>query len=679
MKRMGAAWLALLCTAIAFSPTAVAQLDVDSLDTNRNATIDGFPDAAADQSAGDGITLGDPSVPPQPNCDVRTVRRGSVSHYGYSADDFLGEDLIIRTPAAWEAFWQAHTAGVEPRPARPPINFAEWVVLVAIQGPQSTGGGPNITIAGLETDGATTHIIVIDDERPGALDVITNPYHIVVVPRLCLPCERSIGFRHVAPRDDTGIVIGRVTTTAANSDEPIAVAGARISLLTPNAEQPFRVATSGFDGTYVFVNVPGPATFGIRCESQGFVTQQSTVEVIVGATTERNFHLVRTPPPPGSIRGLTLRPGNAPGTPPIVLPAVQVQLRRAGADEIIRQTTSGPEGGYEFGQIPAGMYVLRATKDGFQPADATVEVRSGQLTMRNLLLHPLPPPGGGVRGRTYALSSNPNTPNAPLPGVRVQVFVAGTNQQVADVTSGAEAVYEVANLPTGGYLLRATRDGYQPTEALVQVASGHVVTRDLVLRPNTPPPTTGGIRGQTQTNGATHDQPLVPLPDVRVQVFIAGTNTQVRDVLSGPLANYEVGQLAPGAYRLRASKDGYQPTEAVVEVVAGQQTVRNLLLHANQPPPTPRGNLIGVVLGIESNTHPPFPVEGALVRIRRPNSNVIVAERTTNAEGRFAFEQIETGGYVMLVSADGFANREAQALVTAGQTTNTTVVLLPAP
>lgn len=676
MRRMGAVLIGLLWSALVFTPGSVAQVDTETLDTSAQSKLGGIEAGVLGDSSGEGeITLGDPTVPPQPNCELRNVRRGEISHYGAGLDGFLGEDLIIRTGAAWEAFWQQHTAGQEPRPALPPINFNEWVVLAAVQGPQTTGGGPNITIAGLETVGATTHVIVIDDERAGPLDVVTNPFHIVVVARGCLPCERSIGFRHVAPRADSAIVTGRVTTVASNSTDPVAIVGARVSLLTPNAGQPFRVALTGLDGSYVMANVPAPATLGIRCEAQGFVTQEGTVEVAIGETTLRNFVMVRTPPPDGSIRGLTLRPGNSAISPPVALPAVQVQLRRAGANEVIAQTVSGPEGGYEFGHVAPGAYVLRATKDGYQPTEAAVEVRSGEMTTRNLLLIPLPPANGGVRGRTYALSNSPNTPNTPLPGVRVQVFVAGTTQQVADVTSNGEAVYEVANLPAGGYLLRATKDGYQPVELGIQISVGQVLTQDLVLRANSV--ALGGIRGQTQTDGALPDQPVVPLPAVRVQVFVAGTTQLVRDVMSGPLANYEVGQLPAGSYRLRATKDGYQPTEAIVQVVGGQQTVRNLLLHAIQPPPVQRGNLVGTVLGIESNTQPPMPVEGAVVRLRRANSAVVIAERTTNAEGHFAFEQIETGAYVLVATADGFAAREAQATVNAGATTNVTIVLLP--
>ena len=58
----------------------------------------------------------------------------------------------------------------------------------------TSGGGPSIGVARIEQIGRRkTTIVVLEDRTPGPLDVITNPYQIIVTPSL----GRSIVFRHI--------------------------------------------------------------------------------------------------------------------------------------------------------------------------------------------------------------------------------------------------------------------------------------------------------------------------------------------------------------------------------------------------------------------------------------------------------------------------------------------------
>lgn len=113
----------------------------------------------------------------------RFLGQGSISGYRYGDSSFRGADLVLRTREEALAFWEAHTSNVEPKPQPPAIDFDQEMVLVSLLGWQSTGGRPSIEIRGVEEASCHISVQVEDDPTPGQLDVITNPWSAVAVPR----------------------------------------------------------------------------------------------------------------------------------------------------------------------------------------------------------------------------------------------------------------------------------------------------------------------------------------------------------------------------------------------------------------------------------------------------------------------------------------------------------------
>ena len=116
--------------------------------------------------------------PPLP---FTTVESGEISYYRYGDADFTGADLRITTKKTWEWFWPLHTAGIDPPPPLPSINFGKDMVIVTILGYQTSGGGPSTQVLEVSADHGCNclHVLMEDNETPGPLDVITNPYHII--------------------------------------------------------------------------------------------------------------------------------------------------------------------------------------------------------------------------------------------------------------------------------------------------------------------------------------------------------------------------------------------------------------------------------------------------------------------------------------------------------------------
>jgi hypothetical protein len=101
---------------------------------------------------------------------------------------FQGEDLVLRTGLLGMQFWQAHTANVTPAPPPPAVDFSREMVLVSLLGTRPTSGyGVRITAVAekachleVTVEGSSIEPL---SSTGAVMPVITNPFHLVAVPR----------------------------------------------------------------------------------------------------------------------------------------------------------------------------------------------------------------------------------------------------------------------------------------------------------------------------------------------------------------------------------------------------------------------------------------------------------------------------------------------------------------
>lgn len=139
-----------------------------------------------------GVTVcGDGAVSNVPSQTIpfETIDKGEISHFRYGDLNYHGAEMVIRNKQSWEWFWKAHTQNLNPVSPIPKINFSRNVVLVVMLGNQSSQGG-GIAIRSVERlcSGDVPSIkgikvSVQQNRTPGRPAVITNPYHIITVPK----------------------------------------------------------------------------------------------------------------------------------------------------------------------------------------------------------------------------------------------------------------------------------------------------------------------------------------------------------------------------------------------------------------------------------------------------------------------------------------------------------------
>lgn len=129
------------------------------------------------------LEAGDDAAPTPPLEPVtfRTIAKDD----GASSELQKPAGLAIRGQRHWKRVWRSLTAGTEPRPRRPRIDFSRHMLLVAVQGRQPSGGHETrITDVG---DTGASLIADVDDVAPGrsciTTKVETSPYHVVRVRR----------------------------------------------------------------------------------------------------------------------------------------------------------------------------------------------------------------------------------------------------------------------------------------------------------------------------------------------------------------------------------------------------------------------------------------------------------------------------------------------------------------
>ncbi|HXF96223.1 MAG TPA: protease complex subunit PrcB family protein [Gemmatimonadales bacterium] len=120
-----------------------------------------------------------PEVPP----NAQPVPFERITQVFYSGFEEPGRQ-VIRTQAAWSAFWARLQESITPRPPAPAIDFSRDLVIGAAMGSRGSGGYA-IQIAQVAEDQGRLFVAVREvspGERCGVTLALTQPVDVVRVP-----------------------------------------------------------------------------------------------------------------------------------------------------------------------------------------------------------------------------------------------------------------------------------------------------------------------------------------------------------------------------------------------------------------------------------------------------------------------------------------------------------------
>lgn len=205
---------------------------------------------------------------------------------------------------------------------------------------------------------------------------------------------------------------------------------------------------------------------------------------------------------------------------------------------------------------------------------------------------------------------------------------------------------------------------------------------------NVPPPP-GVLEGVVVRQATTPTTPPTPVAGATVQVFPALTpnpgTVPIREGLTDDHGRFRFEGLPAGSYHVRASKEGVGTGQAGAQLTHSAGARVHIVLTAVPPPPPPGpgpGVLEGLVVRQSlAPTPQPIPVAGATVRVFRhlAPTTTPVRHGTTDEHGRFRFEGLNPGAYLVVAFKDGVGEGRTQATLTETHGARVTVMLIPPP
>lgn len=199
--------------------------------------------------------------------------------------------------------------------------------------------------------------------------------------------EKYLNFSLQAEEEDTGTLTGYVSQDMGFLDVWVPIEGALVSLAGVNTDEVPRTTTTDEDGKYTFEDV-SPREYDVTAQAEGFITETQQVTVKAGEVNYLSFMLDEDVSGFGTVTGkvTAIRPnGEAVPVPGLPLPVRLRSTSTAKNEEEVfeRNTLTGPDGTYEFDEIPAGEYQLKVTIYVDAPLRATIKVIAGETTVQD--------------------------------------------------------------------------------------------------------------------------------------------------------------------------------------------------------------------------------------------------------------------------------------------------------
>jgi hypothetical protein len=190
-------------------------------------------------------------------------------------------------------------------------------------------------------------------------------------------------------------------------------------------------------------------------------------------------------PPPTQTGRFEGRVVNAVTQAPIA--GVSVSIRNAGTSTQVGTATSGADGTYQSGPLPAGRYDLHHSATGFSNSPLfDQELVGGAGTPTTNLPTVQMIPTSATSGTITGAVRNAVT-NATISGATVELRAGAgstTGTPIATATTNASGSYTFATQPAGTYTVRATATGFTPSFVVVSVLQATNTAGPIFLSPS---------------------------------------------------------------------------------------------------------------------------------------------------------------------------------------------------
>jgi large repetitive protein len=413
-----------------------------------------------------------------------------------------------------------------------------------------------------------------------------------------------------------GTIIGTVldSNKLPVSEAKVRIFGRELSTFTDN------------NGKFTFEKVPTGKVI-VVAEKSGVGSGKVVVDVNDGQISEVTIILNRMMGGFGSIHGIVLTTEGK--------PVAEAKVRIDGKEFSAFTDTDGK---FTFKDVPVGKVTVLAEKTGFGSGQAVAEVMDGQITEVTIVL--------GINETGYGTITGIviNSEKNPVAEAKVRIdgkdFSAFTN---------SEGRFTFEKVPAGKVTILAEKTGIGNGKTETEVMDGQISEVVIILNKTE--------AGFGTIKGIIIDSEKNPVAEATVRIYGKDMTTYSNNEGEFTFENVPVG-----IYKILAEKAGIGSGMAEVEVKDGQISEVTIILSKTE---TGYGSLKGVVLNAEEN-----PVPEARVNIKGKDLKTY-----TDNEGKFTFENVPVGNYIVLAEKTGVGSGQAEVQIKDGQISEVRIIL----
>lgn len=391
----------------------------------------------------------------------------------------------------------------------------------------------------------------------------------------------------------------------------------------------------------------------------GYEDYNEDVTIEAERVTNKTIQLIKraVPTGKGTLKGFIFEDDS--GGPHVSVP-VTISLEQNGTAV---RTGTFSRSVFEFNELPAGYYSLKASAPGYQDyrSEQELEIVAGEETNFFILLRrdpdvPLPGSVGGFIFEGELIFEEEEEDESPFISAASNGLILGPVNLVLQkdgetISSGVfeNGTYEFTSLTPGNYLLNASAEIYHDYAAEIEIEAGQAKEHHIKLERNLS--LLGSLKVDVLEFGSGGNY-------VREPVKV--TLEQNGEVITEEILNngqYIFTGLLPGDYHVTITATGFRTLVIQKQINSGTETPCLVLLTRESPAEPVR--LDGSIFRGETEQSVTEVVTITLIQA----GNVL--EQADFENGVYSFLNLNAGTYLLTAIADGYENYSAEIELTA--------------
>lgn len=417
-----------------------------------------------------------------------------------------------------------------------------------------------------------------------------------------------------------GIVKGSVVLSDATSSS--AFSGIDIVITDTTNKYTYSASTTSA-GAFSITDVY-PGTYTAEISKDGYETAAITDISVVGASVT-SIPVTSLQVIGGSVSGSVAIDGKTD------LSGISILAKSGEGKSFFAITDS--TGAFSWEKVSPGTYTVSASYPGFRTSSVSGIVVTIGGNIENVLIPQLVESTYSITGKVFleGLLSG-------FEGTSVLVSDTTTLKQVASTVTGTDGTFSVSDIDAGDYLLTVSRDGYLTSNStVVSVGTTSIATAEDITLQNA----LGLVKGNVKMESASDNA------GIAILVINQSDSSITYSTVTDSDGNYSIGGVAPGSYKVQATKSGFNNGYSdAFTVTAGQtSSASDISLSISVR------SIYGTVT-LEGKTD----YSGIKITATNTSNTSEIYSALSNSSGVYALSGMTPGEYILSYSFDGYVS-----------------------